>query len=259
MSRTYGYTRVSHEESVKSGISFAAQEDSILGCCQWKIRTEDPTTVWGGVFQDAAISAKVPFLKRPAGKKLHAMLKRGDHVIVARLDRAFRRVKDCYDTVLVWDSMGVRVHFLDMGLDTGTHVGRMMMGMLAVVAEFEHARICERNREAALRRKNKNIPVGKPPPKIGWKYVGPKGKRRLVSDENDQKVLDLIEEWKDRGNSFYEIFRHLWFNKIQTHAGRLWSLSRIRRGYITRKRQRELEKAAVSQSNDHTPTGGTHT
>jgi hypothetical protein len=90
---------------------------------------------------------KKPFLTRPAGRRLSAVLEPGDHVIFARLDRAFRNVRDALTTIEIWHRRNIGIHFLDPQVDLSTAHGRAFLQMSAVWAEFSSALHSERMRE----------------------------------------------------------------------------------------------------------------
>ena len=75
-----------------------------------------------------------------------AARKRFKTVVVFRLDRAFRSVKDMHDTLATWELLGIAFKSVREQFDTGTAVGRLLLNLLAAVAEFELEMIRERVR-----------------------------------------------------------------------------------------------------------------
>ena len=65
-------------------------------------------------FVDAAKSGKAPWEDRDAGKELFKQLRPGDHIIIARLDRAFRRLADCVVVLEKFERLGVKIHVCNM-------------------------------------------------------------------------------------------------------------------------------------------------
>ena len=225
-----GYTRVSTDEQRRSGIGLEVQEDQIKRFFDYKL---GPTGFrWGGIFRDEAVSGyKLPFLRRPAGSALHAELRAGDCIIFAKLDRGFRNVRDCEKMIQLWDSMNVGVYFLDLDVDTRSLVGRFLLRLIAAVAEWEYEKIRERNREVAAWRKSHNMPMGKPKPRIGYRYVGAPGKKKLVPAGNDRDVIDRIIEWHIAGSRFEDIACHLQRLNTKTFDGREWTLRRVQKAF----------------------------
>lgn len=226
----HGYTRVSTDDQVRSGIGLEVSEDEIRRYFAYKL--EPAGYRWGGTCRDEAVSGKKrDFLDRPAGQALHAQLRAGDCVVFPKLDRGFRNARDCLKMLQIWSEMGVGIIFLDVDVDTRTPVGRMMITIMAAFAEWEWERIRERNRYAARYRAQHGMPQGKPRPRIGFKYVGPKGKQRIVPDGHDREVIDRVVEWHIAGSSFDAIMLHLQKLNIKRSNGREWSLQRVKRAY----------------------------
>jgi DNA invertase Pin-like site-specific DNA recombinase len=101
------------------------------------------------VFVEQGISGGVPFSERPQGSILLARLQPGDIVIAAKLDRCFRDAADGLATVRELERRRVTLFLLDLGGDVTKHgIPRLLVTMLAAVAEFERHRIAERIAEA---------------------------------------------------------------------------------------------------------------
>ena len=88
--------------------------------------------------------------------------RRFEAVVVFKLDRAFRSVKDMYDTLSAWDLVGVDFRSIREQFDTGTPIGRLLMTMLAAIAEFELELIRERVRAGMERARKQGIKLGRP-------------------------------------------------------------------------------------------------
>ena len=58
-------------------------------------------------------------------------------VVVWKLDRAFRSVKDMHDTLSVWGPLGISFHSQREQFDTSTAFGRLWRNILAALSEFE--------------------------------------------------------------------------------------------------------------------------
>lgn len=90
---------------------------------------------------------------RAASNRLHLraaldFCREGDTFIVTRLDRFARSARDLHNIVAALVAKGVGFRCLQQGgLDTTTSHGRLMLGVLAAVAEFELDIRQERQRE----------------------------------------------------------------------------------------------------------------
>ena len=74
-------------------------------------------------------------------------LRDGDVLIVAKLDRLARSVKHLLDVVETIYRKGASLRILNLGIDTATPTGKLMLIMLGAIAEFERAIMLERQRE----------------------------------------------------------------------------------------------------------------
>jgi len=226
----HGYTRVSTDEQRRSGLGLSVQEDQIKRFFDYKLGPAGYR--WGGVYRDEAVSGyKLPFLKRPAGSSLQAELRAGDCVIFSKLDRGFRNVRDCERMIQLWDSMDIVVYFLDLDVDTRSPIGRLLLRLLAAVAEWEYEKIRERNREVAKWRMERDMPIGRPRARIGFEYRGVPGKKKLVPAGNDREVIDRIVEWHIAGSRFEDIAMHFQRMNVKNNDGREWTLRRVQRAF----------------------------
>jgi site-specific DNA recombinase len=137
-----GYTRVSTSEQAIDGVSLGVQAQ--------KIRAYALVKDWtvAEVIRDEGVSAK--HLKRPGLERLLALVKTGEVgvVIVHKLDRLTRSVKDLNSLVELFEKKGVALVSLQESLDATTATGRLMMNLLASVSQWEREVIGERTREA---------------------------------------------------------------------------------------------------------------
>jgi DNA invertase Pin-like site-specific DNA recombinase len=91
-----------------------------------------------------------------------AAKRRFQAVIVFKLDRAFRSVKHLHDTLTVWELSDVDFKSVREGFDTGTAIGRLLLNLLASLAEFELETISERVRAGMNRARAQGKHVGRP-------------------------------------------------------------------------------------------------
>ena len=84
-------------------------------------------------------------------------------VLVTNLDRAFRSAKDTYDNLAYLDSHKVGFIAATQPIDTSTSTRKLLLGVLAAVAEFEKALIVERTKEGLARAKAQGKRLGRPP------------------------------------------------------------------------------------------------
>jgi DNA invertase Pin-like site-specific DNA recombinase len=83
-------------------------------------------------------------------------------VLVFKLDRAFRSVKHMHDTLAAWELVGVSFQSLREQFDTSTVLGRLLLNLLASLAEFELELIRERVKAGMDRARRQGKKIGRP-------------------------------------------------------------------------------------------------
>jgi DNA invertase Pin-like site-specific DNA recombinase len=256
MPSVFGYYRVSHEDSSASGLGIEAQLHSIASW--WKYQQESelfPKHTWGavgwrgeqvepkakgvvrsrnpisksdrglattdGLFVDEAVSAyKVRLAHRPAGARLAAILKPGDMVVFARLDRAFRGVSDFAITVERWMKAGILIQFVNPQVDLTTAYGMAFAQIAAVFAQLESAIKSERLKEAQARGRQRGQKMGRHV-SFGWKAAP--GGRGMVPDEQEREEVRIITEYHDiHGLSFADIADLLEASRAASESRQPW-------------------------------------
>lgn len=114
------------------------------------------------VFSDVTSGARSA-IKRPGMKKLLAYAAEGDTVVVWRIDRLGRSLIDVLNTVNLLRERGVKVRSISDGIDPETAPGRMMLGMLATLAEYERELITERVNAGIAAARQNGTRFGRPP------------------------------------------------------------------------------------------------
>lgn len=200
---TLGYIRCSTEEQSASGLGLDAQAAAIRAYCA--LRQLDAPEI----IADAGVSGGRPLADRPGGAALLTKVAaRGErHVIILRLDRAFRRASDALATIDQWRARGVHLHVIDMGgaaLDITTAVGKLLLSVAACTAEFERDIIGERTRSALRVKRERGERAGAIP--YGF-AVDPAdaGGARLIEIAAEQHGLRVIDRLARRGRSLRRI------------------------------------------------------
>jgi putative DNA-invertase from lambdoid prophage Rac len=109
------------------------------------------------------VSGSVAASERKGFSKLLDKLEGGDVLIVTKLDRLGRNAIDVRSTVERLDAAGVRVHCLALGgVDLTSPAGKMTMGVINAVAEFERDLLIERTTAGLRRAKAEGKTFGRP-------------------------------------------------------------------------------------------------
>jgi putative DNA-invertase from lambdoid prophage Rac len=109
------------------------------------------------------VSGSVAASERKDFKVLLNKLEAGDVLVVTKLDRLGRNAMDVRATVEKLTGLGVRVHCLALGgVDLTSPAGKMTMGVIAAVAEFERDLLIERTQAGLSRAKSEGKMLGRP-------------------------------------------------------------------------------------------------
>lgn len=142
------------------------------------------------VFSDVT-SGNRAAIKRPGMKKLLEYAEDGDTVVVWRIDRLGRSLIDVLNTVNLLRERGVKVRSISDGIDPETSSGRMMLGMLATLAEYERELITERVNAGIAAARQSGTRFGRPP----------------VKPDEIQQKLQIVREARARGRTAEEAAR----------------------------------------------------
>ena len=125
--------------------------------------------------------------KREQLEQLLDFLREGDFLVVTKLDRLARSVRDLVKITDKIDAKQADLRILNMNLDTGTANGRLMLNILGSVAEFEREIMLERQREGIAKAK------------ADGKYKGRKPTQRAKKGE----IKKFLEQghWCNRDSS----------------------------------------------------------
>ena len=189
---TYGYSRVSTVEQT-GGTSLEEQGRRIQGVAL--LKGVEITRM----FEERGVSGSIPLEQRQAGQELVAGLRRGDTLIVSKLDRAFRNAADALNKVEAWKRLGIKLIVTDMGPDpvTDNGVAKLFFGMLALVAEFERERILERTLEGRRAKAAKGGHIGGSAP-FGFRVEGLGKDARLIEVPAQQVALTTIRTLREQ-------------------------------------------------------------
>lgn len=109
------------------------------------------------------VSGSVAAMQRPQFARLVDRLEDGDVLLVTKLDRLGRNAMDVRATVEQLDEIGVKVHCLALGgADLTSAAGKMTMGVIAAVAEFERDLLIERTQAGLGRARLQGKALGRP-------------------------------------------------------------------------------------------------
>lgn len=195
--KAIGYVRCSTDEQADSGLGLEAQR-AVL-------RAEAERRGWElTIFEDAGYTGRDT--RRPALTEALDRLDKGDHhaLLSARLDRLSRSLVDFSHLMERSKRQGWSLICLDIGVDTSTPQGEMVVNIFAAFAQFESQLIGQRTAAALAEKRKQGVKLGRP---------------RSVSTE----ALDTIGRLRRGGMSYRAVAERLNRAGIATaHGGQWW-------------------------------------
>jgi site-specific DNA recombinase len=215
--KTIGYVRVSTEKQADFGVSLEAQAQKVRAMA----------VVQGAelvdLIVDRAESAKS--LNRPGMARLLALVdsRQVDAVIVAKLDRLTRSVKDLAELLERFQRRGVSLVSVAESLDTGTAAGRLVLNVMTSVSQWEREAIGERTRDAMRHKRANGERVGTIP--FGFRLSA--DGEHLEENPDEQAALRRAQQLRTMGYTLAEIADELNRQGYRTRRGTLWRLQYV--------------------------------
>lgn len=114
-------------------------------------------------YADEGVSGKVPALQRAQFRILLDKIRDGETLVVTKLDRLGRDAQDIGATIKMLAARRIEVIVLQLGkLDLASAAGKLMLTMLAAVAEMERDLLVERTQSGLARAKAEGKTLGRP-------------------------------------------------------------------------------------------------
>lgn len=203
------YIRVSTLEQVQEGYSIAAQKERLKAYCK--------AQGWSDVkyYIDEGVSARDT--KRPELTKLltHVEEKKINLILVYRLDRFTRSVRDLHKMLEVMDKYGCGFRSATEVYDTTSAMGRLFITIVAALAEWESANSSERIKMMLEKKVSDGERVGN----IPYGFDLNEKEFLEINKEESSVILDMIEKLKSgmRPTAIAEVLR------LSGNVDRSWS------------------------------------
>lgn len=184
------YARVSTDRQVREGQSLEAQVKKIKDYCKY----EQLPLSDDNIFIEPGISGRETE-KRDKFKAMMDSIKVGALLIVTSISRLSRSVEDTIRIVKFLKERGADLVILDTKVDTSTAAGKLIMNMLASLAEFESDQTSERVSATMQYMSREGTLITKP--RYGWMIITETDaegneKNKAVKNETEQAVIDRI-------------------------------------------------------------------
>jgi site-specific DNA recombinase len=219
-----GYVRVSTDGQE---ISVDAQDTRIRANAVSKgFRGIDEVIIDRESAKDLNREGLTRLLRTVTDGKVHA-------VIIWKLDRLTRSVKDLSYLLELFDKYNVALVSLNETLDTSTATGRMIVKITTLFSEWERETIGERtasalNHKRARGERMGNVPYGY---SAGLNKRGPDGRTteaaKLEDNKKEQAIIEKMKNMRKGGYSFREIAERLNTTGIMTRSGAPWRVQYV--------------------------------
>lgn len=216
--KAIGYIRVSTQDQSESGLSLKHQESKIRAFSE----AMDIDLV--EIKTDSGFSAKS--LNRPAMQEIINLIKgkQIEAIIILKLDRLTRSVKDLGALVELFEKNGVALVSVQDSINTNTAAGRLVLNVLGSVAQWEREAIGERTKAALQVKKSQGQRAGEIP--FGWNLS--EDSVTLSINPEEQAALSLMRELRASGVSYRRIAQELEIRNIPTkRGGKNWQAKTI--------------------------------
>lgn len=213
-----GYIRVSTTEQADSGLSLIAQRERIeaqAAANGWKLLA---------VYEDAGVSAKT--LERPGLQSALKKLRPGRVLLAMKLDRLTRSVRDLYELTQTIESSGAEWATIQDKFDTTTPTGRLMLGIIVQLSQWERETIADRTITALAVKKSRRERLGTTP--LGFKtVVDADGVTRLEVEPEEAETVRLARELREGGLSLRKVAELLTSSGRKTKRGGKWEAATV--------------------------------
>lgn len=152
-----GYARTSTTDQI-AGLEAQLRELQAAGCEK--------------IFSEKASSVDI----RPQLQSAIEFVREGDFLVITKLDRLARSISDLMLIIQDLENKKVGLRILNLGMDTRTPTGKLMLTILGGIAQFEREIMLERQREGIAKAKAEG------------KYKG----RKSIAPELQQEVRRLV-------------------------------------------------------------------
>ena len=171
MNKIFGYARVS---TVDQSLDTQIEALEKYGCTK--------------IYQDKISGLAI---QRPALDEMISILREEDTVVVARFFRLGRNRDHVISLVNYFAEKKIIFKALDVGIDTSTPAGKLILSIFASLAEYDREILLEKTRAGQLLAKSKGKHIGRPKGINNINYE--KVKKALEKDMSVSEIVDLTD------------------------------------------------------------------
>ncbi len=213
-----GYVRVSTDKHAEQGVSLEAQAGKIRAMA----------VVHDAELTELIVDAEsAKNLNRPGMVQLLSLVdsRQVQAVIVAKLDRLTRSVRDLCELLERFERRGVALISVAESLDTSSAAGRLVINIMTAVSQWEREAIGERTRDTLSHKKSQGQRVGN----IAYGLRLGEDGVHLEHSPDEQAVLAQIRQLRGQGTTLRGIAAALNNREFRTRRGTAWRLESVAR------------------------------
>lgn len=193
MTRVALYIRVSHDEQVMKGLSLDAQKEALVS------HAKERGYNIVDIYADEGITARKKLKNRKELQRLLDDVRKDkiDIILVTKLDRWFRNIKDYYTVQEILESHNCNWKTIFENYDTSTASGRLHINIMLSVNQDECDRTSERIKAVFQHKKeNKEVCSGSVP----YGYYIDENKHLQIDEEKAKEVQDAYNHYEMHNN-----------------------------------------------------------
>ena len=141
--------------------------------------------------------------ERPELERCLQSLRSGDMLVVYKLDRLGRSLKNLVEIIDDLTRRGVVITSIKDNIDASTATGRMMINLFATLAEFERDMIAERCQAGRKAAKERGVKFGRKP---GAKKIQEKAKAAAALYKDGMTIPAIMQQLSIRSRSTVYIY-----------------------------------------------------
>lgn len=207
------YTRVSSRQQMECDYnSLESQKEKLEAYC-----LSQDGYVAAGYYEDGGLSGDT--LDRPGLQKMIFDIRKGEIncVLVYKIDRLARSVRDFYTLIDVFEEYGVRFVSVTQNFDTSGPMGRLMLNILLDFAQFEREMIADRTRDKMRQRAERGLWNGGIPP-----YGYQRENKKLIRHPDESATILFMFECFASDPSVTRLRRELHQRGLFPRSGKKW-------------------------------------
>lgn len=215
MKKAIGYVRVSTNMQVEGGVSLDSQREQIRKHCAH--HSFDLLEI----YEDAGISGSKRHLRPGVQEAIRLACRNKSALVVYSLSRLARSTKDAIAIFEELKDAGGDIVSITEQWDTTTAHGKMLFGIISVLAQFERDVTSDRVKAALSHKRAQGTVYGQVP--YGYSRQG----EHLVPEPKEQALLKQANMLKTLGESYQGIADQLNEMGLRNRRGNPWKRDRV--------------------------------